>query len=181
MYFNQFPTIEYDVTGSGTKTQIKDILMRVKVRDYVKKNHAWFAKYIVKMNQLPEMVAFDVYGKSTYHWVVLLFNQITNPYYEWPLKRNDFFAFINDKYTAGAKVQGSVNPTTPNGIHHYEISQQSGNTNVKIKVESTVAGAVEVTNLEYEESLQNKKREIRILKPQYLGQFTTEFKTLMGK
>ena len=181
MYFNQFPTIEYDVTGSGTKTQIKDILMRVKVRDYVKKNHAWFAKYIVKMNQLPEMVAFDVYGKATYHWVVLLFNRISNAYYEWPLKRNDFFAFINDKYTAGAKVQGSVNPTTPNGIHHYEISQQSGNTNVKIKVESTVAGAVEVTNLEYEESLQNKKREIRILKPQYLGQFTTEFKTLMGK
>ena len=179
MYFETFPTIEYDVTGDGTTTKIKDILQRVKVRDYVKENRAWFSKYIVKMDQLPEMVAFDVYGKSTYHWIVLLFNQITNPYYEWPIKRNDFFAFINDKYTAGAKVQGSVNPTTPNGTHHYEISQQSGNTNVKIKVESTVAGAVAVTNLEYEETLQQKKREIRILKPTYVGQFIAEFETLM--
>ena len=181
MYFSQFPTISYDVTGDGTTTEIKDILLRVKVRDYVKNNRAWFAKYIISDGVTPEMVAFNIYGRAAYHWIVLLFNQITNPYYEWPLKRNDFFAFINDKYTTGAKVQGSVNPTTPNGIHHYEISQQSGNTNVKIKVESTVAGAVAVTNLEYEETLQQKKREIRILKPQYLGQFTTEFKTLMGK
>ena len=167
MYFNQFPTIEYDVTGNGTKTQIKDILMRVKVRDYVKKNHAWFAKYIVKMDQLPEMVAFEVYGKSTYHWIVLLFNQITNPYYDWPLKRNDFFRFVTSKYS------------NPNAVHHYEVPQRSGNTNVKIKVESDVAGAVGVTNFEYEEALQQKKREIRILKPTYVGQFITEFETLM--
>ena len=55
MYFETFPTIEYDVTGDGTTTKIKDILQRVKVRNYVKENRAWFAKYIVKMDQLPEI------------------------------------------------------------------------------------------------------------------------------
>ena len=169
MYFNQFPTIEYDVTGNGTKTTIKDLLLRVKVRDYVKNNRSWFAKYIVEQDETPDMVAFKVYGRTTYHWIVLLFNQITNPYYDWPLKRQDFYRFVNDKYS------------NPNSVHHYEIPQQSGNTNVKIKVESTVAGAVAVTNLEYEESIQQKKREIRILKPEYLGQFTSEFKTLIEK
>ena len=167
MYFNQFPTIAYDVTGDGTTSEIKDILIRVKVRDYIKNNRSWFAKYIVGGDETPDMVAFNVYGKTAYHWIVLLFNQITNPYYDWPLKRKDFYAFINDKYSS------------PSAVHHYEISQQSGNTNVKIKVESTVAGAAEVTNQEYEEALQQNKREIRILKPEYLGQFTTEFKDLV--
>ena len=167
MYFNQFPTIAYDVTGDGTTSEIKDILIRVKVRDYIKNNRSWFAKYIVGGDETPDMVSFDVYGKTAYHWVVLLFNQITNPYYDWPLKRKDFYSFINNKYSS------------PSAVHHYEISQQSGNTNVKIKVESTVAGAAEVTNQEYEEALQQKKREIRILKPEYLGQFTTEFRDLI--
>ena len=73
MYFNLFPTIEYDVTGDGTKTTIKDLLLRVKVRDYVKNNRSWFAKYIVEHDQTPEMVAFKIYGQAQYHWVVLLF------------------------------------------------------------------------------------------------------------
>ena len=167
MYFNQFPTIEYDVNGDGTKTTIKDLLLRVKVRDYVKENRSWFAKYIVEMDELPEMVAFNIYGRTAYHWVVLLFNQITNPYYDWPLKSQDFYAFINDKYS------------NPNAVHHYEIPQQSGLTTVKITVESDVVGAVAVTNFEYEEAIQDKKREIRILKPEFLGRFTSEFKTLI--
>ena len=169
MYFNQFPTIEYDVTGDGTKTTIKDLLLRVKVRDYVKNNRAWFAKYIVEQDETPDMVAFKVYGRTTYHWIILMFNQITNPYYDWPLKNRDFYAFINDKYS------------NPSAVHHYEIPQESGNTNIKIKVESDVTGAVEVTNFEFEDEIQKTKREIRILKPEYVGRFRTEFETLIEK
>ena len=167
MYFNLFPTIQYDVNGDGTKTSIKDLLLRVRVRDYVKENRSWFAKYIVNHDETPEMVAFNIYGQAQYHWVVLLFNQITNPYYGWPLKNRDFYAFINDKYA------------NPSAVHHYEIPQESGDTNIKIKVESTVAGAVEITNLQYEEEVQKTLREIRILYPSYLGQFRSEFETLI--
>ena len=169
MYFDLFPTIEYDVTGDGISNTIKDLLLRVKVRDYVKNNRAWFAKYIVEQDELPEMVAFKIYGRTQYHRIVLLFNQITNTYYDWPLKRNDFYAFINDKYA------------NPSAVHHYEIPQQSGLTTVKITVESDVAGAVEITNQDYEEAIQQKKRKIRILRPEYVGQFRTEFETLIEK
>ena len=158
MYFNQFPTIDYDVTGDGTTTTITDLLLRVKVRDYIKENRSWFAKYIVEHDETPEMVAFKIYGQAAYHWVVLLFNQVINPY-----------AFINDKYS------------NPNAVHHYEIAQQSGDTTVMITVESDVAGAIEVTNLEYEEAIQQNLRKIRILRPQYLGQFRSEFETLIAQ
>ena len=169
MYFAQFPTIDYDVTGDGTTTTITDLLLRVKVRDYIKENRSWFAKYVVEQDETPEMVAFKIYGHAAYHWVVLLFNQVINPYYGWPLKRKDFFNFINDKYS------------NPSAVHHYEIAQQSGDTTVMITVESDVAGAIEVTNQEYEEAIQQNLRKIRILKPTYLGQFRSEFETLIAQ
>ena len=169
MYFNNFPQIPYDPTGSGNFSTIQDIMVRIKVRDYIKENASLFAKYSVPDGHSPEIVAHALYGDSTLHWVILLFNQITNVYYEWQLSRRNFQKYVLDKYT------------NPDGTHHYEVSQSSGGAWVKIKVESDVAGAVAVTNLEYEAELQDKKREIRVLQPNFLGQFTQEFTSLLKK
>ena len=115
------------------------------------------------------MVAQNLYGDSTYHWIILLFNQITNTYYDWPLSRKNFQKYVIDKYS------------NPDAVHHYEVSQSSGGDWVKIKVESYVAGAVAVTNLEYEAALQDIKREIRILQRRFLGRFTQEFGNLLER
>ena len=96
-----------------------------------------------------------------------MFNEILDSYYGWPLGVQDFERFIADKYV------------DPNAIHHYEIPQTSGNTRIKIKVESTVPNAVAVTNLEYEADLNEKKMQIRVLKPQFLNQFVREFTDLV--
>ena len=169
MYFHNFPEIEYDPTGSGNYNTIQDIITRIKVREWILNNGALFSKYIVKDGDTPEIVAFKEYGSTDYHWIVLLFNQITNNYYGWPLNRRNFEAYINDKYT------------NPYGVHHYEISQSSGGDWVKIFVESDVVGATAITNMEYEEQIQNKKSKIRLLKPSFLQQFSNEFQRLLGQ
>ena len=169
MYFNPFPTIEYDPTGSGYTNKIKDITTRVKVKQWVRNKAAMFAKYDVIDAMTPEMVAFYLYDNTELHWVVLLFNEITNSYYGWPLSRRNFDAFVNNKYT------------NPLATHHYEITQSSGDQSVKINVESDVAGATAVTNLEYEATIQDKKKQIRVLKPEYLNQFIREFQDLVRK
>ena len=169
MYFNDFPQIQYDPTGSGTYTTIQDIMTRIKVRDYIKNNASLFSKYSVPDGDTPEIVAFNLYRDSTYHWILLLFNQIINTYYDWPLSRKNFQKFISNKYS------------NPDAVHHYEVSQSSGGDWVKIKVESDVAGAVAVTNLEYEAAIQDVKREIRILQPRFLGRFTEEFSDLLNQ
>ena len=169
MYFNDFPQIQYDPTGSGTYTTIQDIMTRIKVRDYIKNNASLFSKYSVPDGDTPEIVAFNLYRDSTYHWILLLFNQIINTYYDWPLSRKNFQKFISNKYS------------NPDAVHHYEVSQSSGGDWVKIKVESDVAGAVAVTNLEYEAAIQDVKREIRILQPRFLGRFTEEFGDLLDR
>ena len=169
MYFNDFPQIQYDPTGSGTYTTIQDIMTRIKVRDYIKNNASLFSKYSVPDGDTPEIVAFNLYRDSTYHWILLLFNQIINTYYDWPLSRKNFQKYISNKYS------------NPDAVHHYEVSQSSGGDWVKIKVESDVAGAVAVTNLEYEAAIQDVKREIRILQPRFLGRFTEEFSDLLNQ
>ena len=167
MYFNDFPTINYDCTGDGITEKIQDITTRIAVRKWIREIGPIFSKYDVSDAETPEMVAAHVYGSVYDHWIVLLFNEITNTYYGWPLSRRDFDAFINDKYE------------NPGATHHYEITQSSGNQRVKINVMSTVAGATAVSNQEYEQAIQDKKKQIRILKPTYLGQFKAEFQELL--
>ena len=167
MYFQPFPTIKYDPTGSGYTSEIKDITTRVKVKQWVRDKASLFAKFNVEDGMTPDQAAYYLYNDTEYHWVVLLFNEITNTYYGWPLSRKDFDAFIENKYT------------NPQGVHHYEITQSSGDQSIKINVMSTVPGATAVSNLEYEGAIQDKKKQIRVLKPEYLNQFVREFSDLV--
>jgi len=99
-------------------------------------------------------------------------NDITDRYHDWPLNTNQFLSFLNEKYS------------NPDGTHHYEISQTSGETTIKIDIGASntdYPAAAQITNFEYEESEQNKKRQIRLLDPAYVGQFTEEFRSIMAE
>ena len=116
------------------------------------------------------MVAHKQYGDPELHWVVLLVNNVTERYHQWPKNTNQFLAYINDKYS-------NVDAT-----HHYEISQVSGDTTIKIDIgtdNTGHSGATAITNFEYEEALEDKKRSIRLLDPSYIGPFVAEFNSLM--
>ena len=113
----------------------------------------------------------------------MLLNNVTDRYHDWPMSEQQFDAFVNEKYS------------NPDGIHHYEISQESGDTTQKIEVydpdllSSTSAGdvsdsdaynsATAITNREFEESEQDRKRKIRLLDPNFVDKFVDEFKVLM--
>ena len=119
-------------------------------------------------NETPESVAFDYYGRSQYHWIILMLNQYYDRYYDWPMTQRNLQAYVQDKYT------------DPNGIHHYEISQKSGNTNTKIKVElADEPSATSVTNFVYESELNQNRKEIKLLDGAYLTSFISEFKLVV--
>ena len=177
-FFNQFPLIEYNLSGvNGNTTTVTDIFRRVKVRSKLQNNITLFDKYDVHEGEKPEDVAYKIYGDADYFWVITLVNNIVNRFYDWPLDSFSFQQYINDKYT------------NPMGIHHYEITQisgkQSGNGPAdyshKIEVNSNQAGAQSVSNRDYEDRLQDEKRQIRVLSPQYLGAFEEEFINLIRR
>ena len=177
MYFDNFPVIVYDSVGQGKYKDVTNLLRRVAMRSKVKSNTLMFDSYDAKEGETPEMIADKLYGAPELHWVILLGNDITDRYHQWPMSTPQFLAFVNDKYSNVA------------GVHHYEIAQDSGDTDTKIEVYNNsalytgdsdfYASASTVTNFEYEENEQDKKRKIRLLDPSFIDQFVTEFKSLM--
>ncbi len=126
-----------------------------------------YQKYFVVKGERPEDVAFKHFGKSDLHWVILLTNNITDAYYGWPMSYADFENFIKDKYT------------NPDAIHHHEKPQTSGDTDIMIECMSTDAGAVSVSNREYEQRIQDDISEIKLMDQSYLAAFLEEFDKLM--
>jgi len=122
MYFNNFPLIPYDATGTGELKVVTNLLRRVGVRAKVKANTMLYDTYDVRNGETPESIAFKLYDDAELHWVILLVNDITDRFHDWPMTEAQFLQFIKDKYT------------NVDAIHHYEISQESGDTSKKINI-----------------------------------------------
>ena len=172
MYFDNFPTIPYDSEGNGKFKDVKNLLRRVGVRAKIKTNTMLFDTYDVKNGESPESIAFKLYNDSELHWVIMMINNITDRYHDWPMSEAQFLQFINDKYS------------NVDAIHHYEIPQSSGDTSKKINIGTTNSDyptATAITNYEHEQEVQDDKRKIRLLSPTYIGQFVDEYKKLISE
>ena len=172
-YFKQFPKVDYDVRGTGIPQQMTDITRRVRFRDYMKKSFIVFDYYDVKSGETPEYIANEFYGDPELHWIVIMTNDIVDYFTEWPMTIPQFERFVKSKYDDA------------NGIHHYCFSQTSGDTTTLIDLPndaatSLPAGATPVTNYEYEELLQEKRRRIRLIQPRFIEQIKKEFNNKMN-
>ena len=175
MYFENFPVIRYGSTD-GTIKNVTNLLRRVAIRSKLKTNVSLFDTYDVKNGETPEIIADKLYDDPKLHWIIMLVNNVTDRYHDWPMSEQQFDAFVNEKYS------------NPDGIHHYEISQESGYTTQKIEVydpelissdTDAYTSATAITNREFEESEQDKKRKIRLLDPIFVDQFVEEFNSLI--
>jgi hypothetical protein len=176
-YFNKFPLITYDIKDNKVRKLLPDILRRVKLRASIKSGGMLFDKYDVKEGEKPEDVAFKWFGDPELHWVILMTNNVTDRYYDWPMNQAQFAEYLNDKYS------------NPDAIHHYEVTKDSGRTTSqgpsdyshKVEVNSDTDNAVSVSFREYEEREQDKKRQIQLLNKSLLGDFVAEFDRLIAE
>lgn len=184
-YFRKVPDFEYvsrlkDQQGISDYIRVKNLFKRVKIREEIFQELTFFTKYQIIGDDRPDNVAYEVYNNETYDWIILLSNNIINIQTEWPLTQNSFDRYLFDKYK-------DYN-TLYNGIHHYEsreiknskgIIMFPGGLNVPANytfsyydwwIDSQVdVGdiSIPVTNYEYEEKIENDKRNIYLLKPSY--------------
>ena len=176
-YFDRFPLMTYDMKNNNVYKLVPDILRRVKLRAAIKSGVFLFDKFDVPMGDKPEDVAFKFYGDAELHWVILMTNNVTDRYYQWPMTQPQFQEFLEDKYD------------NPDGVHHYEITRTSGRTTSNgpgdyshlVECNSDEDGAVSVSNRDYEERLQDQYRQIRLLDPKFITAFTEEFFALVRK
>ena len=197
-YFNQIPDFEYVSRLPDAKISdyitVKNLFKRAFLREDIYQNLTFFTKYSIKGDDRPDNVAAEIYQDSSLDWLVLLTNNIINIPNEWPLSQDDFNRYLLDKY------DNDYN-TIYNGIHHYEtIEVEDSNETIIVPAGLEVSqdftttyydyfiGGLTtannitrpITNYEYEENLENKKREIYILKLEYLSVVIDDIDDLMA-
>jgi len=176
-YFETFPNRLYDINGDGNQKLVKDIFRRMKVRDGIKNNLSLMATYDVMNGDTPETIAYKHFGSTDYFWIICLMNDITDRYYDWPLTNSAFEEYVKQKYD------------NPGAVHHYEKTQTSGDVegdgpgdfSHKVEVNSTDPDGQSVSNYEYEQRLQDQKRQIKLLDTAYLNTFVDEFERLVQR
>lgn len=156
-YFKQFPSINFE------GKELVDITKQIQFRSNLTDRSTLFDKYIIREGDTPDSVAFDFYGSPYYEWIILLFNNIIDPFYDWILHSQEIEEYIEKKYGDNRK-----------DIHHYYDEK----TGYIIRQTDFTQGsrAIAVSNEQYEINENEKKREILILKEPYIPQVEEELK-----
>ena len=192
-YFSYVPNLDYvsrlpDALISDY-VQVKNLFKRVKVPEDIFGDVTNFTKYQILGDERPDQVAFKIYGDQYLDWLILLSNNVLNLEHEWPLTEQSFYKYLLSKYTSESNF---------NAVHHYETVEVKNSKgmiminkgmevpqtySVKYYDDGSLVSATNiteaVTNYEYEEKIQNSRRNIFILKPIYVTLAINSIEELM--
>ena len=193
-YFKELPNILYpnllpSINKIEDRIPVKNIFKRSKLRDDVDQAITAFDYFYIEQGMRPDMVAQRLYDDPELDWVILSTNNIINIRDQWPLEHNDLHEYMLDKYGAETNI---------NGIHHYETRQVLDEYNrvvipAGLQVDANftfkymnytnsivnVNPVSAITNYQYEVKLNDEKRRIKVLKPDYIPLFLTDHKNIM--
>ena len=191
-YFRQLPNLDYpslrnDRNSAYDYQVVKNIFKRAVLRDDIFDEVTAFTKYSVQGDERPDQVAYQFYNDSGLDWVILATNNIVHVRDEWPMGNQDFLTYLNAKYTEAQLAN----------IHHYEtkIIRDSSGTLIQPEGKTVPAGytvnfldngvlrsessLTSFSFLEHETNLNDAKRNINILKVEFLGLFLENFADIM--
>ena len=214
-FFIHYPTTYYsNANNTSSLDVVTNIIARFGFQNNLKDNTSSFYKYQIKDSDTPEIIASKIYNDPEKHWVVLLFNNIIDPQYDWPLDQRTLITHINDKYAANgathspfqtgiqwAQDTGNVKTyyktvtrtsfkATKNQI--VEKLEIDANTHTNLPVTTTtytlqdgskiteVITKATQTYYDYEIDLNESKRDIKLLKPEYVESVFEEFKDIIN-
>ena len=191
-YFRKIPNLDYpslrnDRNSAYDYQVVKNIFKRAVIRDDIFNEITAFTKYSVVGDERPDQVAYQFYNDSGLDWVILATNNIIHVRDEWPMGNQDFLTYLNGKYTEAELAN----------IHHYEtkIIRDSSGTLIQPEGKRVPAGytinfldngtlrsessLTSFSFLEHETDLNDAKRNINILRPEFLGLFLENFADIM--
>jgi hypothetical protein len=196
-YFDSLPKI-IKTDANRNSVIMTNLMARCSIIPAFLQNPTIYYSYDIQDGDTPETIAYKYYGDSYRYWIILFTNQIVDPQWDWPLDSNEFASYIADKYK-------DFNPYAH--IHHYEkiitkydistqtttiqtitIDETSYNSlNSSSTTYSLPTGSVSynvsksaVNYYDYENTLNESKRNIKILNSSYVDEVEKQFKTLMA-
>lgn len=194
-YFRYIPNFDYvDRTVNGQNisdyTLTKNLFKRAKIREDIFADLTFFTKYRVKGDDRPDNVAFEVYKDENLDWIVLLSNNIINYETEWPMSQQALDNYLLNKYGDYNNVYANRNFET------LEVKDSKGNMIIRqglevpedfsvtfydpgLKQIVTRSQVFRVTNYEYEIRREDKKRNIFLIRPEYIGIIIEDIQRIM--
>ena len=195
-YFNFIP--DFDYVSRLPKSQsisdylrVKNLFKRTKISQTIFQDLTYFTKYQIIADERPDNIAFKIYGDSNLDWMIMLANNITNLQDEWPLEETAFYKFLLNKYVSEAGMETVHQYETkkftdsmdrvivPKGLKvpsNYSVTYFDSGTGTE-KIANVITD--EVTNKEYEEKIQDEKRNIFVIKPRFIGLIIEEMERVM--
>ena len=189
-FFRELPNLLYpsflpEKTSSLDFIEVKNIFRRVKLRDDLFNNFTIFEKYQIPERARPDTVAEEILGSANFDWIILTVAGIINVRNEWPLSNRDLYNYANNKYGKSLNSNRFFETT--------EVKDSSGRLILpKGKVvdqdftipkpgtpNATMNPVVGISNYEYETRLNDDKRNIFVLRLEYLQEFVNDFRELM--
>lgn len=92
MYFSHFPTSKFN------GVELLDITRRFDLSAVARESALTYMNYTVQEGERPEDVAYYYYDDPSYAWLVLLSNNIIDPYTHWPKSQDEFDKYLIDEY-----------------------------------------------------------------------------------
>ena len=170
-YFTYLPKVEYNITKSKYRetTTAVDIFVRNLIKQDVIDKGVLFDKHTIGDGERPDVTSFILYGSPKYDWIIFLANRMFNPYFDWPLKSEDFRKMIQGKYGSAARARKLV--------HCYkQILQPAGDNQIPLEVEVDLetfnglaaAERKRITKYDMEFETNEKNRTIKVIDKQYI-------------
>lgn len=160
-FFRYFPT-----TLDVNSKVLVNLSKRVLLGKNLENESIIYQKYVLKNNERLDTLSKRLYGDEKYQWILMLVNGMFDPRENLPLNYTDFDDYLIDKY-------GSLEYTYAT-IHHYLDE------NGKYVNESYGGVKTSISVYEYEDSLNESKRYINIVRKEYISNFESELKRLFN-
>ena len=189
-YFRELPDLRYpsflpNKTSSLDYVEVKNIFRRAKLRDDLQNNFTIFNKYEISMGARPDTVAENLYGSSQFDWVVLTVAGIINVRNEWPLSDRDLYDYSLDKYGESLNSVKFFETTEVKDTSSRMILPKGKAVDSNFTIPkpgeptATLNPVVGISNYEYETRLNEKKRNIFVLREEYLQEFLNDMREIM--
>lgn len=206
-YFNFFPKILY-TSDTISGDVVNNLTSRFSFEEGFKNNTSVCYEYDIQDSDTPEIIAAKFYGDSERHWIVLMFNDITDPQFDWPMDYRTLIAFMDEKYKDNANTNQSGSNWAQSHVHsYYKVETRttlSTNTIVvnKFEVDSNTYSTIAITSndvllasnktiriqiskqtqshYDYEMELNESKRKIKLLKPEFVNNIESEFRRVIA-
>lgn len=113
-YFENFPKTLYTFDKNTINVNaVTNILARSTFLRDIVDNVDLSYEYLIRDEDSPDIIAHKAYGDPYRSWIILLFNNILDPNYDWPMKDDVLNSYIEKKHSMTLQQSKDT-------IHHYE-------------------------------------------------------------